>query len=143
MDIQVRPGRLVEEHRVEVGQAAGDPHLLHACRRVPRDPSARRSTTHRRPAGAPGRVVTRERSGALAGTAREPGPWGGGPPVAPTGNTALPPLPGPGGVVHGTAGSNPWAAPWVPPPPPPKPAPNLSPFPGLNPQVPLVDRAPR
>ena len=63
--------------------------------------------------------------------------------MAPTGNTALPPLPGPGGVVHGTAGSNPWAAPSVPPPPPPKPPPTLSPFPGLNPQVPLVDRAPR
>lgn len=63
--------------------------------------------------------------------------------MAPTGNTALPPLPGPGGVVHGTAGSNPWAAPSVPPPPPPKPPPNLSPFPGLNPTVPLVDRAPR
>ncbi|MBX3286964.1 MAG: hypothetical protein KF703_16575, partial [Actinobacteria bacterium] len=77
------------------------------------------------------------------GPPREPGPWGGGPPVAPTGNTALPPLPGPGGVVHGTAGSNPWAAPSVPPPPPPKPPPSLSPFPGLNPQVPLVDRAPR
>lgn len=63
--------------------------------------------------------------------------------MAPTGNTALPPLPGPGGVVHGTAGSNPWASPSVPGPPPPKPPANLSPFPGLNPQVPLVDRAPR
>lgn len=43
---------------------------------------------------------------------REPGPWNGGPPVAPPGNTPLPPLPGQGGVVHGAAAqSNPWANP--------------------------------
>ena len=41
---------------------------------------------------------------------REPGPWAGGPPVAPPGNTALPPLPGPGGVSRTSAAStNPWA----------------------------------
>lgn len=40
---------------------------------------------------------------------REPGPWGGGPPVAPPGNTPLPPLPGSGGTMGGTHGaSNPW-----------------------------------
>lgn len=42
---------------------------------------------------------------------RDPGPWNGGPPVAPPGNTPLPPLPGAGGVVHGAAAaSNPWGA---------------------------------
>ncbi|MCU1369621.1 MAG: hypothetical protein JWO77_815 [Ilumatobacteraceae bacterium] len=41
---------------------------------------------------------------------REPGPWNGGPPVAPPGNTPLPPLPGAGGVVHGASPqANPWA----------------------------------
>ena len=43
---------------------------------------------------------------------REPGPWNGGPPVSPPGNTPLPPLPGAGGVVHGAAHqANPWADP--------------------------------
>lgn len=42
---------------------------------------------------------------------REPGPWAGGPPVAPPGNTPLPPLPGPGGVSRPSAGgSNPFAS---------------------------------
>lgn len=46
---------------------------------------------------------------------REPGPWNGGPPVSPPGNTPLPPLPGAGGVVHNaTPQSNPWAAPGTP-----------------------------
>ncbi|HEX2578478.1 MAG TPA: hypothetical protein VHK88_19185, partial [Aquihabitans sp.] len=77
---------------------------------------------------------------------REPGPWAGGPPVAPPGNTPLPPLPGPGGVSRPAAvGSNPFAgAPAVgsgPPPPPPVPRP---PFPGLYADAkPPVDRAPR
>lgn len=43
---------------------------------------------------------------------REPGPWSGGPPVSPPGNTPLPPLPGAGGVVHNAAAQpNPWANP--------------------------------
>lgn len=76
---------------------------------------------------------------------REPGVWaGGGPPVAPPGNTALPPLPGPGGVVGGSHGTNPWTAPpppdgpdgLVPPPPP-------APFPGMAARPVLIDRAPR
>lgn len=42
---------------------------------------------------------------------REPGGWDGGPPVAPPGNTALPPLPGMGGVTNQSPGAgNPWAA---------------------------------
>ncbi|MFN8017524.1 MAG: hypothetical protein U0P45_05320 [Acidimicrobiales bacterium] len=41
---------------------------------------------------------------------RDPGPWNGGAPVSPPGNTALPPLPGAGGVVHGAQPqTNPWA----------------------------------
>lgn len=74
---------------------------------------------------------------------RQPGPWNGGPPVSPPGNTPLPPLPGAGTVMHGTtAPSNPWSGAQtipqvnippdrpgtVPPPPPVRPA--------------LVDRAP-
>ncbi|MCB1038063.1 MAG: hypothetical protein KDA94_00810 [Acidimicrobiales bacterium] len=40
---------------------------------------------------------------------REPGPWNGGPPVAPPGNTPLPPLPGASGTMGGTpATPNPW-----------------------------------
>jgi hypothetical protein len=87
---------------------------------------------------------------------RDPGPWIGGPPVAPPGNTPLPPLPGAGGVVHGAQPqSNPWlpgstvappASPWanqtVP-------QVNIPPdrrqdqFPGLPaPERKLVDRAP-
>jgi len=76
---------------------------------------------------------------------REPGPWGGGPPVAPPGNTPLPPLPGPGGVSRTTAAAtNPWAnAESIPAPPPPPGGPR-PPFPGLaGPAVPRVDRAPR
>ena len=43
---------------------------------------------------------------------REPGPWNGGPPLSPPGNTPLPPLPGSGGVVHGAAAqANPWSEP--------------------------------
>jgi hypothetical protein len=75
---------------------------------------------------------------------REPGPWAGGPPVAPPGNTALPPLPGAGGVVHGTSSSvNPWGV-AAPQPLAPSPAPGPAPFPGLpDPSArPLIDRAP-
>lgn len=43
---------------------------------------------------------------------REVGPWNGGPPVAPPGNTPLPPLPGSSGTMGGSsAASNPWAQP--------------------------------
>ncbi|QXC59494.1 hypothetical protein KSP35_13940 [Aquihabitans sp. G128] len=73
---------------------------------------------------------------------REPGPWGGGPPVAPPGNTPLPPLPGPGGVSRTTAAAtNPWAnAESIPAPPPPP----RAPFPGLDTaSIPRIDRAPR
>lgn len=43
---------------------------------------------------------------------REVGPWNGGPPIAPPGNTPLPPLPGASGTMGGTAAaSNPWAQP--------------------------------
>jgi hypothetical protein len=35
---------------------------------------------------------------------RDPGPWIGGPPVSPPGNTPLPPLPGAGGTMGGSAG---------------------------------------
>lgn len=78
---------------------------------------------------------------------REPGPWGGGPPVAPPGNTALPPLPGASGVVHGgTSQVNPWGAGGPPPPgpwPPVPGAPGPAPFPGLDrSRGPLVARAP-
>ncbi|MCB0962040.1 MAG: hypothetical protein KDA98_01840 [Acidimicrobiales bacterium] len=75
---------------------------------------------------------------------REPGPWDGGPPIAPPGNTPLPPLPGAGGVVHGGGNAaNPWSTAQPPPevnippsrvgPPPTGPA---------EPPAPLVDRAP-
>ncbi|MCU1498254.1 MAG: hypothetical protein JWM47_2207 [Acidimicrobiales bacterium] len=77
---------------------------------------------------------------------REPGPWGGGPPVAPPGNTPLPPLPGPGGVSRTTAAAtNPWTnAESLPAPPPPHTAPPRPPFPGLNTAaIPRIDRAPR
>ena len=75
---------------------------------------------------------------------REPGPWGGGPPVAPPGNTPLPPLPGAGGTMQTSPGStNPWAAagssPGTPSPPPPQ---ARNPFPGLPTGPKLVDRAP-
>ena len=85
---------------------------------------------------------------------REPGPWNGGPPVAPPGNTPLPPLPGAGGVVHGAAAqSNPWANPGAPPQPiaggspvflpgPGPDGPRSDPFPGLPGGPVLVDRAP-
>ena len=87
---------------------------------------------------------------------REPGPWNGGPPVSPPGNTPLPPLPGAGGVVHGTAAQpNPWANPGgspeslngpnVAPAPgfPGQPGPQRTdPFPGLPANPALVDRAP-
>lgn len=73
---------------------------------------------------------------------REPGPWTGGPPVAPPGNTPLPPLPGQSGVVHNaTATVNPWSAtgPAQPLPVPGGPAP----FPGLPPGGRVkADRAP-
>ncbi len=74
---------------------------------------------------------------------RQQGPWAGGPPVAPPGNTALPPLPGPGGVSRTSASAtNPWAnAESIPAPPryAPRPA-----FPGLQAGVlPRIDRAPR
>ena len=84
---------------------------------------------------------------------REPGPWAGGPPVAPPGNTALPPLPGAGGVVHNGGSANPWAAnpPGAPQPGGPQPyggsqspptGPPPQPFPGMAPpRGPLVDRA--
>ncbi len=67
---------------------------------------------------------------------REPGPWGGGPPVQPPGNTPLPPLPGPGGVSRTSApATNPWAdqAPGF----------DRQPFPGLTSPPAKVDRAPR
>ena len=91
---------------------------------------------------------------------REPGPWNGGPPVQPPGNTPLPPLPGSGGVVHGaTTQTNPWAGTEAAPPsgPPPTagtggwsrgvpqvaiPPQRTDPFPGLPTQPKLVDRAP-
>ncbi len=70
---------------------------------------------------------------------REPGPWGGGPPVAPPGNTALPPLPGPGGVSRTSAGAtNPWTNAEA------VPGPTRQGFPGLGAAgVPRIDRAPR
>lgn len=73
---------------------------------------------------------------------RDPGPWNGGPPVAPPGNTPLPPLPGAGGVVHNAAHQvNPWAAggpagaPTAPPPavPTAMPRPNVPPAPAAMP----------
>ncbi|CAN5627832.1 hypothetical protein BH10ACT1_BH10ACT1_19670 [soil metagenome] len=76
---------------------------------------------------------------------REPGPWGGGPPVAPPGNTALPPLPGPGGVSRTTAAAtNPWTnAESIPAPRPSSVGPR-GPFPGLDTaSIPRIDRAPR
>jgi len=88
---------------------------------------------------------------------REPGPWDGGPPVSPPGNTPLPPLPGAGGVVHGApAQPNPWANPsgstesltgpnTVPSAPFPGQAggpPRSDPFPGLPSGPARVDRAP-
>lgn len=75
---------------------------------------------------------------------REPGPWNGGPPVAPPGNTPLPPLPGAGGVVHGAAPqSNPWANPGATPEPiAPTGPPRTDPFPGLPGGPARVDRAP-
>lgn len=75
---------------------------------------------------------------------REPGPWGGGPPVAPPGNTPLPPLPGASGTMHtGAASTNPFAAAGTPPNvPPPPPQPRSNPFPGLPGGPRLVDRAP-
>ena len=62
---------------------------------------------------------------------REAGPWAGGRPVAPPGNTPLPPLPGAGGVVHGTAASNPFTAPGAPPIPASGPLPGAPRMPGL------------
>ncbi len=89
---------------------------------------------------------------------REPGPWNGGPPVSPPGNTPLPPLPGAGGVVHGTSAQpNPWANPGgspealtgpntIPPGAFPGqaagPLQGTNPFPGLPSGPGLVDRAP-
>lgn len=86
---------------------------------------------------------------------REPGPWNGGPPVAPPGNTPLPPLPGAGGVVHGaSAPANPWANQTVPDVniPPSRPAaaqltytpgvPGVPPQPGAPLTKPKADRAP-
>lgn len=88
---------------------------------------------------------------------REPGPWNGGPPVSPPGNTPLPPLPGAGGVVHGAAHQpNPWADPSGSPEPltgpnaaalggyPGQPAgpPRSDPFPGLPAGPQRADRAP-
>ncbi|MCU1358694.1 MAG: hypothetical protein JWM89_4112 [Acidimicrobiales bacterium] len=76
---------------------------------------------------------------------REPGPWGGGPPVAPPGNTALPPLPGASGTMQtANASTNPWANAATPPtamPTPPS-SPPRRPFPGLPGGPKLVDRAP-
>jgi len=64
---------------------------------------------------------------------REPGPWSGGPPVSPPGNTPLPPLPGAGGVVHGAAAqANPWANPGGSPES--LTGPNKAPMPGFAPQ---------
>lgn len=46
------------------------------------------------------------------GPPREVGPWNGGPPIAPPGNTPLPPLPGASGTMGGSsAATNPWAQP--------------------------------
>jgi hypothetical protein len=46
------------------------------------------------------------------GPPREIGPWNGGPPIAPPGNTPLPPLPGASGTMGGaSAAANPWAQP--------------------------------
>ncbi|MGN6694048.1 MAG: hypothetical protein ACTHN0_07710 [Aquihabitans sp.] len=86
---------------------------------------------------------------------REPGPWDGGPPVSPPGNTPLPPLPGAGGVVHDAARQpNPWAnpsgspesltGPNLAPAPgfPMQPAQRSDPFPGLPTGPARVDRAP-
>jgi hypothetical protein len=80
---------------------------------------------------------------------REPGPWGGGPPVQPPGNTALPPLPGPGGVsaTRASGVANPWAGAGAAPPSGPPASlptgPPRPPFPGLSPSKgPRVDRAP-
>lgn len=72
---------------------------------------------------------------------RDPGPWNGGPPISPPGNTPLPPLPGAGGVVHNApAQSNPWTTPVTA-------APTFIPPAHGTPaaptaQGPLVDRAP-
>jgi hypothetical protein len=44
---------------------------------------------------------------------RDPGPWNGGPPVSPPGNTPLPPLPGAGGTMGGASGGSGRAAPQV------------------------------
>ncbi|WP_421117850.1 hypothetical protein ACE2AJ_10410 [Aquihabitans daechungensis] len=86
---------------------------------------------------------------------REVGPWNGGPPLSPPGNTPLPPLPGSGGVVHGTAAqSNPWANPGGSPESltgpnrapqggfAPSDGQRMDPFPGLPPGPGRVDRAP-
>ncbi|MCB0971776.1 MAG: hypothetical protein KDA97_09735 [Acidimicrobiales bacterium] len=71
---------------------------------------------------------------------REPGPWDGGPPIAPPGNTPLPPLPGAGGVVHGGGGA---ANPWTAAPPTPVGPPGVAqPPPGAPGPGQLVDRAP-
>lgn len=73
---------------------------------------------------------------------REPGQWADRTPVAPVGNTPLPPLPGPGGVSRSNApASNPFGQS---PPAAPPPVADRGPFPGLNPLTTVpVDRAPR
>lgn len=91
---------------------------------------------------------------------REPGPWNGGPPVSPPGNTPLPPLPGAGTVMHNASPqTNPWANPGASASPVPAPTPGAwgnqrpipqvnipperqDPFPGLPTGPKLVDRAP-
>lgn len=73
---------------------------------------------------------------------RDPGPWNGGPPVAPPGNTPLPPLPGSSGTMGGAPTvSNPWTNAAVPPVniPPDRPAPAAAADPGHRPKA---DRAP-
>lgn len=40
---------------------------------------------------------------------RDPGPWNGGPPVAPPGNTPLPPLPGSSGTMGGSSAGSGWS----------------------------------
>lgn len=73
---------------------------------------------------------------------REPGDWTSETPVAPAGNTPLPPLPGPGGVSRSSApASNPFGQS---PPTAANPGPPRGQFPGLNPLTTVpVDRAPR
>lgn len=74
---------------------------------------------------------------------RQLGPWAGGPPVAPPGNTALPPLPGAGGVVHNGGSSNPWTTAGTSAPIGSSPPPRSDPYPtGAPARGPLVDRAP-